>query len=155
MKNAVYLMILLLLYAKAWSSMCVVTAEIAVGELIDKITILRIKAKRITDETKLKNITAELSTLEETLTMWVPTSHALEELTTELQKVNEELWDIEDAIRDEERHQRFGEEFIKLARAVYFTNDRRCEIKRQINMLVGSRLIEEKSYSDYRTASIK
>lgn len=131
----------------------VVTTEVAVGELIDKITILRIKAKRITDPAKLKNIHAELHSLENTLNLHVPCTQELEALTAELQKVNEALWDIEDEIRDEERHQRFGDKFIQLARNVYFTNDRRCEIKRQMNIVVGSRFVEEKSYSDYRTTA--
>lgn len=151
MKNRIYLILLVLLSAKLVYAATVVSTEVAVGELVDKITILRIKAKRITDPAKLKNIHAELQSLENTLNLNVPCTQELEALTAELQKVNESLWDIEDEIRDEERHQRFGDKFIQLARSVYFTNDKRCEIKREINMAVGSRFIEEKSYSDYRT----
>lgn len=155
MKQTRYVVLLLLFLNKIVASSSIVTAEIAVGELIDKITILRIKVKRITDESKLKNIKTELATLEETLDMWVPKLASLETLTQELQQTNEALWDIEDAIREKERFQEFDEEFIKLSRSVYFTNDKRCEIKRQINIEVGSRLIEEKSYTDYRTIGVK
>jgi hypothetical protein len=130
-----------------------VLAEVAIGELVDKITILRIKKKHITDTTKLQNITTELQILEQTFNQNIVLTPQLEICIQELQQVNEKLWTIEDAIRNEELHQRFGEKFIQLSRAVYFTNDKRCEIKRRINLLAGSRLIEEKSYSDYRTPS--
>ena len=127
-----------------------VTAEIAVGELVDKITILQIKSKNITDQEKLKNIHTELETLLKTLHEEVPESQELEELTEKLLDINKQLWDIEDAIRDKERDRCFDHEFIEIARSVYYTNDERCRVKRQINNITGSRLFEEKSYASYQ-----
>ena len=125
------------------------TVEVAPGELIDKITILAIKLERITDAHKLKNVRAEWETLTEALAAAVDTTEALNALTVELKSVNEELWVIEDDIRDCERDKDFGEKFIALARAVYVTNDKRADAKRRINALLGSRLMEEKSYAAY------
>jgi len=127
----------------------VITAEISPGELIDKITILEIKMERIKDDTKLKNIQKEWDSLNQSRTNEILISVKLDELTTELKKINETLWVIEDDIRKCERHQDFGDAFITLARSVYFKNDDRAKVKRKINELLGSRLIEEKSYSDY------
>ncbi len=121
--------------------------EISAGELIDKITILEIKNERILVEDKLRNIQRELETLRQACTF--PVSEELAQLTVELKKVNEALWDIEDHIRDHERNRDFGPSFVELARSVYLTNDRRSALKRQINDLLGSRLVEEKSYSKY------
>lgn len=129
--------------------------EVQIGELIDKITILQIKSERIKDPAKLKNINAELTTLLEDCKKNVPQSEKLSALWRELKEVNEKLWIIEDDIRDKERAKDFDAKFIDLARSVYYTNDERCRIKREINMLLGSRLVEEKSYSDYKTASKK
>lgn len=126
-----------------------IMTAIAPGELIDKITILRIKAERIADEAKLKNVRTELELLNETLAKAVPASDELSRLDAELQKVNEELWVIEDDIRDCERNKDFGEDFIRLARAVYVTNDRRAALKKEINLLLGSTIVEEKSYAEY------
>jgi len=126
-----------------------VTAEIAVGELIDKMTILQIKLENIKNEAKLVNIRTELEALTTTRNACVPQSDELEALTAELLSINKELWDIEDDIRDKERSKAFDEEFVELARAVYITNDKRCAVKRQINELTGSRLLEEKSYAAY------
>jgi hypothetical protein len=117
---------------------------VSVGEVIDKITILEIKAERITDPAKLQNVKTELDALR-------PIEAEYGDIAfykKRLKAVNESLWDIEDAIRDKEREQSFGEEFIRLARAVYFTNDKRAEIKKQINAVVGSEIVEEKSYAD-------
>ena len=122
---------------------------IAPGELIDKITILRIKSERIADEAKLKNVRTELDILNETLAKDVPASDELTRLDGELQKVNEALWEIEDDIRECERQGDFGEEFIRLARAVYKTNDKRAALKKEINLLLGSAIVEEKSYAEY------
>ena len=127
----------------------VITAEISPGELIDKITILEIKMERIKDDTKLKNIQKEWDSLNQSRTNEILISVKLDKLTTELKKINETLWVIEDDIRKCERHQDFGDAFITLARSVYFKNDDRAKVKRKINELLGSRLIEEKSYSDY------
>ncbi|MCX5922301.1 MAG: DUF6165 family protein [Candidatus Dependentiae bacterium] len=127
-----------------------IMAEIQIGELIDKITILQIKAQQIKDPAKLKNITTELDTLLATCKNSVPQTAELEKLWEDLLTINKSLWVIEDDIRDKERVLEFDHEFIRLARAVYYTNDERCRIKRAINELSGSRLIEEKSYRDYK-----
>jgi len=131
-----------------------VMAEVQIGELIDKITILQIKMDNIKDAAKLVNIKAELETLLATCNRDVPQSLKLKTLWQELLEVNKKLWDIEDDIRDKERAREFDNAFIKYARSVYYTNDERCRIKRELNMLAGSRLIEEKSYTDY-TISMK
>jgi|SRR5271165_216533 len=119
---------------------------VAIGELIDKITILEIKAERITDPAKLRNIQRELSQL---LPLWNRRREAgpvLDALARELKKINEVLWTIEDDIRECESRQEFGARFIELARAVYRNNDRRAALKRKINELSGSTITEEKSY---------
>jgi hypothetical protein len=119
---------------------------IAPGELLDKVTILEIKQERITDESKRAHVRHELELLRGVCRKSVPASPRLEELTRELKHVNETLWDIEDEIRRCERQQAFTARFIELARSVYLTNDRRSEIKREINGLLGSSIIEEKWY---------
>jgi hypothetical protein len=119
------------------------------GELIDKITILQIKTERMTDPAKTANVQHELAILDRTLQSELPSSPELAALSDELKQVNLQLWDIEDEIRECERRKDFGDRFIQLARSVYFTNDRRSEVKRKINLLLGSRIIEEKSYSAY------
>lgn len=126
-----------------------INVEISPGELIDKLTILEIKLQRITDEAKLKNIRLEYDTLRSALAGAVPASDRLDELTGQLKAVNEDLWRIEDDIRDCERTRDFGDRFIELARAVYVANDRRSTVKRDINGHLGSRIVEEKSYADY------
>jgi predicted nuclease with TOPRIM domain len=123
---------------------------ISPGELIDKITILEIKSARMTDATKLKNVRTELSQLNET---WRASAYAATDISAEwtgLRDVNTQLWDIEDRIRDKERETAFDAEFIELARAVYVTNDERAAIKKRINTKLGSTLVEEKSYANYR-----
>jgi len=127
-----------------------VLIPVSAGELLDKITILRIKAARMTDAQKLANVRLELGLLEKA---WTELGGATTELTAEehaLQSVNEQLWDIEDRIRDKEARQLFDREFIDLARAVYATNDERAAIKKRINLHLGSRLVEEKSYTAYK-----
>lgn len=126
-----------------------ILAEIAPGELIDKITILQIKSKRITDAGKLQNVLVEHQVLTAARDAAMPATGALDELTAQLKQVNEALWDIEDAIRDCEREGDFGPQFIELARSVYHSNDRRAALKREINELLGSKLVEEKSYAPY------
>lgn len=126
-----------------------IMTAIAPGELIDKITILRIKSERISDDAKLKNIRTELDILQKTQAEEVPQSAEMTRLEGELKTVNEALWDIEDDIRDCERDKDFGEEFIRLARAVYITNDKRAALKKEINLLLGSTIVEEKSYAKY------
>ncbi len=125
--------------------------ELSIGELLDKISILQIKAERIDDPSKVKNINKELDVL---MSLWNDSPYSDTNLSSEineLKNINEALWDIEDKIRDKERNQVFDKDFIELARSVYFTNDKRAEIKRIINGKTGSELIEEKSYSDYST----
>ncbi|MEM6507555.1 MAG: DUF6165 family protein [Planctomycetota bacterium] len=126
-----------------------VTIEVGAGELIDKITILEIKAERITDEAKLVNIRHELAVLTKTRDEQMKGTQELAGLSTELKSINEKIWDIEDDIRDCESRKDFGEAFIELARGVYHTNDKRAAVKKQINLLTGSGIIEEKSYTDY------
>jgi hypothetical protein len=121
--------------------------EISAGELIDKITILQIKAQRIDDAAKLANVRAELATLVAANHGWLRPSAELTALREELRSVNEALWTVEDELRLCERNQDFGSHFVELARSVYRHNDRRAALKRQINELLGSRLIEEKSYA--------
>ncbi|CCQ74579.1 DUF6165 family protein [Magnetospira sp. QH-2] len=126
-----------------------VSVEIAPGELIDKITILEIKLARMTDAQKLDNVRIEHQTLTAARDSALPPSGELENLTAQLKTINEALWDIEDRIRDCERDGDFGPRFIELARAVYITNDKRAARKKDINTLLGSRLVEEKSYAEY------
>ncbi len=127
----------------------VLQVEVSPGELIDKITILEIKAERIADPDKVANVQRELRSLVAARSAALPSSRELDELTAELRGINERLWEIEDDIRDCERKSDFGERFIELARAVYRTNDRRAAAKRGINELLGSELVEEKDYADY------
>ena len=122
---------------------------ISPGELIDKITILEIKSQRMTDPVKLRNVRNELEALTRT---WRASPYAATDIGAEwagLRDVNGKLWDIEDRLRDQEREGRFDAGFVELARAVYFTNDERAAIKKQINTKLGSALVEEKSYADY------
>jgi hypothetical protein len=126
-----------------------ILVPISPGELLDKITILRIKSARMHDAAKLANVRRELSLLEKT---WKESGAAATDLGAEeaaLARVNEKLWVIEDEIRDEERAQRFDEKFVELARAVYVTNDERAAIKKRINTRLGSSIVEEKSYQQY------
>ena len=127
-----------------------ILVPISPGELLDKITILRIKQARILDAAKLANVKLELALLEQTWRDCGGAGHdvALEERA--LQNVNERLWDIEDRIRDKEAKQSFDRDFIELARAVYLCNDERAAVKKRINLKLGSRLVEEKSYKPYR-----
>ncbi|MGB0629341.1 MAG: DUF6165 family protein [Alphaproteobacteria bacterium] len=123
--------------------------DAAPGELIDKITILEIKAERIDDEVKRANVTYELATLTNARELAIETSDQIRDLSNRLKAVNEKLWEIEDEIRLCEREENFGPHFVELARSVYRFNDERAEIKREINTLLGARIVEEKSYSEY------
>ncbi|KEF29780.1 MAG: hypothetical protein EP339_08805 [Gammaproteobacteria bacterium] len=127
----------------------VIKVPVSFGEVLDKITILEIKSERIKDEAKLKNVRLELDELSETWNEAVADQSAIAELREQLKAVNEELWVIEDDIRDQEAAQDFGSRFIELARAVYVTNDKRAAIKKEVNLALGSRFVEEKSYQDY------
>jgi hypothetical protein len=127
-----------------------ILVPISPGELLDKITILRIKVARIQDAAKLANVKLELSLLEQT---WKDSGCATAGVALDeraLHAVNEQLWDIEDRIRDKEAKQSFDRDFIELARAVYVCNDERAALKKRINQHLGSRLVEEKSYKQYR-----
>jgi hypothetical protein len=127
-----------------------IKVPISPGEMLDKITILRIKSARMTDPLKLRNVRNELAALQET---WGSSAYAEADITADeaaLLAVNERLWVIEDDIREKERAQAFDARFIELARAVYFENDERAAIKRRVNVRLGSVLIEEKSYSNYK-----
>jgi hypothetical protein len=126
-----------------------IRVEVAPGELIDKITILEIKSEQITDAAKRHHVGTELAVLVDARDRAMPGSAELARLAAELKGVNETLWRIEDDIRLCERDEDFGLRFIALARSVYRTNDLRAALKRQVNELLGSRLIEEKSYSTY------
>lgn len=119
------------------------------GELLDKLTILLIKKDRIDSEGKLENINKEYEKLEGIRREQCQQIPGLDELVAELRLVNEKLWDIEDEIRSCEKEKEYGSRFVELARSVYLTNDRRSELKYRINILLGSELIEEKSYEDY------
>ena len=124
--------------------------EVSTGELVDKLSILEIKLLNIKDKEKTKNVYKELETLnpyfQELLDVY---GIKMKNLYTKISNINKALWDIEDAIRDKEKAEEFDEEFVELARSVYITNDQRAAVKKEINLLTKSKLIEEKSYSDY------
>jgi hypothetical protein len=126
-----------------------IKVPISPGELLDKITILRIKSQRMSDPAKVSNVRLELRALEETWSASVYAEVDVDADVSALLSVNERLWVIEDDIRDKERAQAFDADFIRLARAVYFENDERAAIKRRINTKLGSAIVEEKSYRDY------
>ena len=127
-----------------------ILAEISVGELFDKITILNIKTKKIFDNDKLRNIHTELKTLnDQSKKITVSDAQALNDLVLKLQQINEDLWDIENFKRECEAKKDFGENFIKLSRDVHFKNDKRAILKKEINLLSNSQIVEEKEYSKY------
>ena len=119
------------------------------GELLDKITILEIKSERMDDPEKLANVRTELDLLNGTWREAVAQDETVADIHARLKSVNEELWEIEDDIRDKERVREFDGRFIELARAVYYTNDRRADAKKELNTYLGSTIVEEKSYQDY------
>ena len=126
-----------------------IRVPVSPGELVDKLTILEIKAANIRDAAKLANVNTELKLLQDT---WNGSAYARVDIQAEwkqLRDINKQLWDIEDEIRDLEREQRFDQRFIELARAVYFTNDERAAVKKVINTKLGSTIVEEKSYAKY------
>jgi Family of unknown function (DUF6165) len=127
-----------------------IRVPVSPGELLDKITILRIKSSRMRDASKLANVRTELEALEQ---LWNASPYAAVDVASDvgaLLAVNERLWTIEDDIRDKERAQTFDADFVRLARAVYIENDERAAIKRRLNVRLGSSLIEEKSYAEYK-----
>ncbi len=127
-----------------------ILVPVSPGEVLDKITILEIKSERIPEEGKLLNVRRELALLREVWAEKVVDDKNIRRMHAQLKEINEALWEIEDAIRDEERLQRFEERFIELARNVYFTNDRRSRVKKELNTYLGSEIVEEKSYKDYQ-----
>lgn len=124
-------------------------AEISVGELLDKISILEIKQNNLNDKEKIKIVSKELESLTNTLEKNVQLTDEIKSLYKNLKDINIKLWGIEDAKRDCERNKNFGESFIQLARSVYLENDNRAKIKNKINILSGSNLLEVKSYEKY------
>lgn len=127
----------------------VIKVPVSFGEVLDKITILEIKSERIKDDEKVRNVRLELDELSEAWNQAVQDQAVIADLRKQLKSVNEQLWVIEDDIRDQEAAQDFGPRFIELARAVYVTNDKRAAIKKEVNLALGSRFVEEKSYQDY------
>jgi hypothetical protein len=130
--------------------MSLIQTPVSYGELIDKMTILQIKLQEIKDEAKLANVRNELELLEATWKNDKASGTDIADETGRLLAVNQRLWKVEDDIRMKERAQAFDDEFIQLARSVYIENDERAAIKREINLKLGSTLVEEKSYQDYR-----
>ena len=129
--------------------MSLILTPVSFGEVLDKITILEIKSEQIKDTEKLLNVKNELQKLLDTWTESVERTEQIDNLKSELLDVNQRIWDIEDKIRLKESRQEFDQEFIETARSVYFQNDKRADIKKQVNSLLGSELVEEKSYEDY------
>ena len=121
--------------------------EVSIGEIVDKLSILNIKKDNITDEVKLENVNKEFIYLHEIVFTTLNVSHDDDYLS--LLDINRKLWDIEDRLRDKERDKVFDTEFIELARSVYITNDKRAELKKEINLKYGSLFVEEKSYKEY------
>jgi hypothetical protein len=128
-----------------------IIVPVSFGELLDKIAILQIKSERMNDPAKLANVRNELSALEHTWMALPAAGGDIVEVRAQLKAVNERLWVIEDDIRIKEKTQQFDEAFVQLARSVYFENDERARIKKDINLALGSAYVEEKSYQDYRS----
>jgi len=126
-----------------------IRVPVSPGEVLDKITILEIKSERMSDPQKVANVHVELRLLQETWSQTISEDDVIRDLHAQLKEINEALWEIEDDIRDKERAREFDERFIELARAVYFTNDKRSEVKKKLNLHLGSQIVEEKSYQDY------
>ena len=126
-----------------------ILVAVSPAEVLDKITILEIKSERMSEPEQLDNVRAELALLHETWDKSVEMDERLHSLRRQLKEVNEALWQIEDDIRDKERAKQFDDRFVELARSVYVTNDRRSRIKKELNLHLGSKIIEEKSYQEY------
>ena len=126
-----------------------IQVPVSPGEVLDKITILEIKSERMTDPDKVANVRIELDLLQKTWAAAITEDDTIRDLHAQLKEINEALWEIEDDIRDKERAKEFDERFIELARSVYFTNDRRSDVKKKLNLHLGSQIVEEKSYQDY------
>lgn len=129
--------------------MDIIHVPVSPGEVLDKITILEIKSERISDADKLVNVKRELELLQASWKQFVEEDDTVREIHAKLKSINEDLWEIEDDIRDKERAKEFDQVFIDLARSVYVTNDRRADAKKELNLYLGSEMVEEKSYQDY------
>ena len=129
--------------------MDIIHVPVSPGEVLDKITILEIKSERISDAEKLVNVKRELSLLQSAWQQSVDEDETVRRIHSKLKSINEDLWGIEDDIRDKERAKEFDQVFIDLARSVYVTNDRRADAKKELNVYLGSEMVEEKSYQDY------
>ena len=130
-----------------------ILVPVSFGELLDKISILQIKSERMTDASKLANVRRELSALEKSWMAHPAAGTDVARLRAELKAVNERLWEIEDEVRLKEKAGEFDPAFVELARSVYFQNDERARVKKEINLALGSAFVEEKSYQDYRGAA--
>ena len=126
-----------------------IKVPVSPGEVLDKITILEIKSERMSDPEKVSNVRRELELLQQTWGETIRDTEEIQKLHAQLKEINEALWEIEDDIRDKERAREFDDRFIELARAVYVTNDKRSEVKKALNLHLGSEIVEEKSYQDY------
>lgn len=126
-----------------------IKAEVSAGELLDKISILEIKMERIQDKTKRRNVMTELNCLTSVRDSELRDWNLIDDVYLQLKDVNEKLWDVEDKLRKFEQQQEFDQEFIQLARMVYFENDKRARLKRTINEKLGSEIVEEKNYVNY------
>ena len=129
--------------------MDIIHVPVSPGEVLDKITILEIKSERMDDAEKVANVKRELELLRASWLEHVDEDGTVHRIHADLKAINEELWEIEDDIRDKEKAREFDEIFIKLARAVYVTNDKRANAKKELNVYLGSEIVEEKSYQDY------
>ena len=129
--------------------MDIIQVPVSPGEVLDKITILEIKSERINNADKVANVRRELELLDGTWRRSVEQDETVKRIHAELKTINEALWEIEDDIRDKERAREFDERFIELARSVYVTNDQRANAKKELNIYLGSEIVEEKSYQDY------
>ena len=130
--------------------MDIIQVPVSPGEVLDKITILEIKSERISDAGKLANVKRELELLQASWAQSVDEDETVQRIHGELKAINEALWEIEDDIRDKERAREFDQVFIELARSVYVTNDQRADAKKELNLYLGSEIVEEKSYQDYQ-----
>ena len=129
--------------------MDIIHVPVSPGEVLDKITILEIKSERISDPDKLVNVNRELELLQASWQKFVAVDDDVRRIHAKLKAINEDLWEIEDDIRDKERAREFDVRLIELARSVYVTNDRRADAKKELNVYLGSEMVEEKSYQDY------
>ena len=130
--------------------MDIIQVPVSPGEVLDKITILEIKSERISDAGKLVNVKRELELLQTSWQKSVDEDETVQRIHSKLKTINEALWEIEDDIRDKERAREFDQQFIDLARSVYVTNDQRADAKKELNLYLGSEMVEEKSYQDYK-----